>query len=450
MMGTHANKKLLNTAVRKLLRAPISFFDITPLGRILHRLSKDIDVMDNNLTDALRMFWVVLSLVVGSFILIIAYFYYVSTRISNVTGHIPVLRDLQFIITLVPLCVALLSSAAYYRASARELKRHQAIRDAHVFAKFSKALSGAACIRAYGLQSRFAAHIRMAIDEMNGAYFLTFSNQRWLGLRLDGVGIGLVFATGILVVVERFHISPSISGLLLGYILAVIELLQYIVRQLAEVTSQYPSSLCFVSDKILQVENAMNGTERLHQYCTSIESEAPLELPNAPSPWPSAGCVRLDNVELRYRPGLPLALKGLSLDIMGGELMGVVGRTGAGKSSITTALFRLSELSGGCISIDGVDISKVRIVSSTEERECIVNSMCSRRHSLACTPFARPSPSFHKTPFFSPAPFAQTSTLLRNTATTICKSHCNRRTSSVAATRILARGRGRKRVDESR
>ncbi|KAL6722375.1 ATP-binding cassette transporter yor1 [Lecanora helva] len=322
MMGTHASKTLLNNAIQKVLRAPMSFFDTTPLGRILHRLSKDTDVMDNNLTDAIRMFTVVLSLVVASFILIIVYFYY-------------------FVVALVPLCILLLSSAAYYRASARALKRHQAIRDAHVFAKFSEALSGSACIRAYGLQARFTAQIQNAIDEMNGAYFLTFSNQRWLGIRLDGVGIGLVFATGILVVVDRFHISPSISGLVLSYILQIIELLQYIVRQQAE------------------VENAMNGTERLHQYSTSLESEAPLELASPPSSWPPNGSIDFENVELRYRPELPLVLKSLTLSIHGGEVMGIVGRTGAGKSSIATALFRLSEISGGRITIDGVDISKL-------------------------------------------------------------------------------------------
>lgn len=79
----------------------------------------------------------------------------------------------------------------------------------------------------------------MAVDEMNGAYFLTFSNQRWLGIRLDFVGIALVFATGVLVVVDRFHISASISGLVLSYILQIIELLQYIVRQQAEVRSAH-------------------------------------------------------------------------------------------------------------------------------------------------------------------------------------------------------------------
>ncbi len=136
---------------------------------------------------------------------------------------------------LVPLSIFLLLSASYYRTSARELKRHQAIRDAHVFAKFSEALSGCACIRAYGMQDRFVSQIQTAIDEMNGAYFLTLSNQRWLGVRLDAIGIALVFATGVLVVVDRFHISPSISGLVFSYILQIIELLQYIVRQQAEV-----------------------------------------------------------------------------------------------------------------------------------------------------------------------------------------------------------------------
>lgn len=146
----------------------------------------------------------------------------------------------KFVVALVPLTIFLLYSASYYRTSARELKRHQALRDAHVFAKFSEAQSGCACIRAYGLQGRFSSQIETAIDEMNGAYFLTFSNQRWLGIRLDAVGIGLVFATGILVVVDRFHISPSISGLVLSYILQIIELLQYIVRQQAEVRSYAP------------------------------------------------------------------------------------------------------------------------------------------------------------------------------------------------------------------
>lgn len=113
------------------------------------------------------------------------------------------------------------------------------------------------------------------------------------------------------------------------------------------------------SDEIIQVENAMNGTARLHQYCDSLESEAPLQLPNAPSPWPLKGSVNFENVQLRYRAGLPLALKNLNLSINGGEVMGIVGRTGAGKSSITSALFRLSELSGGRIMIDDVDIAKV-------------------------------------------------------------------------------------------
>lgn len=178
---------------------------------------------------------------------------------------------------------------------------------------------------------------------MNGAYFLTFSNQRWLSIRLDAVGILMVLVTGILVVTSRFNVSPSISGLVLSYILSIFQMLQFTIRQLAE------------------VENNMNATERVHYYGTQLEEEAPLHLPNSninPS-WPEKGRIEFDNVEMRYRAGLPLVLKGLTMDIAGGERVGIVGRTGAGKSSIMSALFRLTELSGGCIKIDGIDIAGV-------------------------------------------------------------------------------------------
>jgi ATP-binding cassette subfamily C (CFTR/MRP) protein 1 len=176
---------------------------------------------------------------------------------------------------------------------------------------------------------------------MDGAYFLTFSNQRWLSLRLDAVGTTLVLVTGVLVVTSRFNVSPSISGLVLSYILATVQMFQFTVRQLAE------------------MENDMNSTERLHYYGTEIEEEAPLHLAKVEESWPQTGSISFANVEMRYRAGLPLALRGLNMEVRGGERIGIVGRTGAGKSSIMSALFRLTELSGGSIKIDGVDIATV-------------------------------------------------------------------------------------------
>jgi ABC-type multidrug transport system fused ATPase/permease subunit len=322
ILGTTASKKMLSEAITRALRAPMSFFDTTPLGRITNRFSRDVDVMDNNLTDAMRMYFMTIAMICSVFGLIIAYFHY-------------------FAIALGPLFLIFLFAASYYRASAREMKRFESVLRSHVFAKFSEGLSGTACIRAYGLQNKFIQDIRASIDEMNSAYFLTFANQRWLSTRLDLIGNTLVFVTGLLVVTSRFNVSPSISGLVLSYILSIVQMIQFTVRQLAE------------------FENGMNATERLHYYGNFLEEEAPLHTVEVRQSWPESGEIVFNDVQMRYREGLPLVLSGLTMHVKGGERIGVVGRTGAGKSSIMATLFRLVELSGGSITIDGLDISTI-------------------------------------------------------------------------------------------
>ncbi|KAG0126624.1 P-loop containing nucleoside triphosphate hydrolase protein [Tuber indicum] len=223
----------------------------------------------------------------------------------------------------------------------KDVKRHESVLRSVVFAKFGEALLGTACIRAYGLQDRFIDEIQKAIDGMDSAYFITFANQRWLSLRLDIIGNLLVFTIAILVVTSRFNVNPSISGVVLSYILQIVMVLQWMIRQLAE------------------VENAMNATERICFYGNSLPSEAELHKGAIRPSWPEHGEITMRNVEMRYRDGLPLVLKGFSIHINGGERIGIVGRTGAGKSSIMSGLFRLVELSAGSIEIDGVDISKI-------------------------------------------------------------------------------------------
>jgi ATP-binding cassette, subfamily C (CFTR/MRP), member 1 len=322
IFGTKASKTMLQRAVYRVLRAPMSFFDTTPIGRITNRFSRDVDVMDNNLTDAMRMYFFTMAMISSVFALIIAFFHY-------------------FAIALGPLFCFFLLAASYYRASAREVKRFESVLRSNVFAKFGEGLSGVASIRAYGLKDRFIAELKAAIDEMNAAYYLTFSNQRWLSTRLDLIGNLLVFTTCILVVTSRFNVSPSIGGLVLSYILAIVQMIQFTVRQLAE------------------VENGMNAVERLQYYGTQLEEEAPLHTVDVRPSWPEKGEIIFDKVEMRYRANLPLVLHGLSMHVEGGERIGIVGRTGAGKSSIMSTLFRLVELSGGHITIDGVDISTI-------------------------------------------------------------------------------------------
>ncbi|CAN8095998.1 unnamed protein product [Discula destructiva] len=322
IVGTSASKYMLKQAITRALRAPMSFFDTTPLGRITNRFSRDVDVMDNTLSDAMRMYFFSVTSILSVFALIIAYFHY-------------------FAIALVPLFVLFLFATSFYRASAREVKRFESVLRSNVFARFGEGLSGVATIRAYGLKDRFIDELRIAIDDMNAAYYLTFSNQRWLSVRLDVVGNLLVFTTGILVITSRFNVPPSIGGLVLSYILATVQMIQFTVRQLAE------------------VENGMNSVERLRYYGTQLEEEAPLHTIDVRPSWPEHGEIVFDSVEMRYRDGLPLVLKGLDMHVRGGERIGIVGRTGAGKSSIMSTLFRLVEISAGHITIDGVDISTI-------------------------------------------------------------------------------------------
>ncbi|ODA84061.1 hypothetical protein RJ55_02579 [Drechmeria coniospora] len=322
ILGTTSSKVMLRRAVTRVLRAPMSFFDTTPLGRITNRFSRDVDVMDNNLTDAIRMYFFTLAMVTAVFALIISFFYY-------------------FAIALVPLYVLFIFAASYYRASAREVKRFESVLRSHVFAKFSEGLSGVASIRAYGLKSQFVDELRGSIDEMNSAYYLTFSNQRWLSIRLDMIGAALVFTVGVLVVTSRFAVNPSIGGLVLSYILSIVQLLQFSIRQLAE------------------VENGMNAVERIHYYGTELEEEAPLRTVTLRESWPEKGEIVFEDVQMRYRENLPLVLRGFTVRVRGGERLGIVGRTGAGKSSIMSTLFRLVEISGGSIAIDGLDIATV-------------------------------------------------------------------------------------------
>ncbi|POS84754.1 hypothetical protein EPUL_003663 [Erysiphe pulchra] len=322
LIGTISSKRIMNRAITRVLRAPMSFFDTTPLGRITNRFSRDVDIMDNELSEAIRVFCMTLVMILTVFCLIIAYFPF-------------------FILALVPLSIFFIYSSGYYRKSGRQLKRIESILRSHVFAKFSEGLSGTACIRAYGVQELFISKIQATLDNMNGAYFLTFANQRWSSIRIDIIAILLVFVTGILAITSRFDVRPSIVGLVLSYILSIVQMMQYLIRQLAE------------------VESGMNAMERLHYYGLSLEEEAPLHTIEIQKNWPESGEIMFKNVFMRYRTNLPFVLNGLSLHVKSGERLAVVGRTGAGKSSIMMTLFRLVELSAGSIIIDNIDISTI-------------------------------------------------------------------------------------------
>ena len=320
-----ASRTLHDNALRRVIYAPMAWFDTTPLGRIINRFGKDIDVLDNQLSNLLRQCVSTVMSMLGAAAMIIALTYY-------------------FAIAIVVIAVIAWVVASFYRSSAREFKRIDALLRSTMYSHFAESLGGLTTIRAYRKSDHFLNDNYRRVDLQNRAYFLTIVNQRWLGLRLDLLGSLSVLVVGLLV---SNHVgsdaSPGAGGTALSMIITIAQTLGFLTRQLTE------------------LENEMNSAERLVYYADTLKQEAAQRIPEAApaAPWPNEGSVEFDDVWLQYRPTLPNVLKGVSLHVRGGEKVGIVGRTGAGKSSILTVLLRLSEATRGVVRIDGVDVAKI-------------------------------------------------------------------------------------------
>ncbi|CAG8439704.1 11549_t:CDS:10 [Acaulospora morrowiae] len=324
LSGLVAAKDLHAKVVKRVLRAPIKLFDTTPLGRIINRFSRDVDTCDNLLPESYRMFFTTAALVFGTFFLIIVIYQW-------------------FFIPFVPLITLYYFSSIYFRATNRELRRIDSILRSSLYAHFSETLTGLSTIRAYREQKRFTEINEHFMDLENRAYYLTIAIQRWLGIRLETIANVLMYCAGLLSVIERFQVLPTITGLILSYATQVNVNFNYCIRQTAE------------------VEANMNAVERLIYYANSLEMEAePIIEQNRPPPeWPFKGDIEIIDLVIKYGPEMPPVLKGVSIHIKASEKIGIVGRTGCGKSTLATSFFRLVEPTSGQIMIDDIDITTI-------------------------------------------------------------------------------------------
>ena len=317
-----AGYKLHNKSLKRILHTPMLFLDTTPLGRVMNRFSRDTEVLDNEIGNQLRIVSYSLSSIIGVLILCIVYLPW-------------------FAIAIPFLVFVFVAFASYYQASAREVKRLESTQRSFVYSTFGEILSGMETIKIYLMQLRFLNRVNYVVDKMNEAYFITITNQRWLGVHLTLVSSFFALIIALLCVTRVFNVSAASVGLLLSYVLQITQQMIQMMRSLT------------------QVENQMNSVERLNQYAMYLEQEAPYKLGPLPENWPSKGQIQFNNVSVAYRKGLPLVLKNLNFSIKAGEKIGICGRTGAGKSSIMNTLFRINELSSGSIVIDDIDISKI-------------------------------------------------------------------------------------------
>lgn len=324
-----ASLRLHDDLTVSILRAPVSFYDVTPTGRILNRFAADMDKIDLELSNSLSQGINTMFSVFGA----------VGAIIAATKG--------AFLIPFIPLSYFYYYVQKWFRRSSTELQRITSVNNSPIFSDFSQTLSGTSTIRAYGSQNRFFEHCMTSFDSYNASYMLTQLTNAWLGLRLDVLGSIIGFFTGGLsVATAPYNFIPAgWLGLALSYSIEVTSFLKHGVKMIAT------------------IEAEMNSVERVLFYTNNVTPEAPDNIPEKdpePNTWPHKGDIQIQNASMRYRDG-PLVLKNISVSIKGGEKIGVVGRTGSGKSSLMIALFRISELEsdGGKITIDGIDISDV-------------------------------------------------------------------------------------------
>ncbi|KAF4364472.1 hypothetical protein F8388_007049 [Cannabis sativa] len=305
-----------------ILHAPMSFFDTTPSGRILSRASTD----QTNI-DILLPF--ILGIAVSMYVTLLSIFI-ITCQYAWPT-----------VFLIIPLVWLNIWYRGYYLASSRELTRLDSITKAPVIHHFSESISGFMTIRSFRKQGSFCNENLRRVNANLRMDFHNNGSNEWLGFRLELLGsIILCLSTLFMVLLPSSIIKPENVGLSLSYGLSLNGVMFWAI---------YMS--CFV-------ENKMVSVERVKQF-TNIPSEAEWRLKDLlpPPNWPAHGNVHLKDLQVRYRPNTPLVLKGITLSINGGEKVGVVGRTGSGKSTLIQVFFRLVEPSGGRIIIDDIDIT---------------------------------------------------------------------------------------------
>ncbi|CAD7702664.1 unnamed protein product [Ostreobium quekettii] len=322
----HASTRLHNAMAARVLRAPLSFFHTNPVGRVLNRFSKDQDLVDEELPITVSDIVAITMEAIGSLVLVAA----AVPPVAVVEGLV---------------LIGFWRLRKHYIMTAREAQREVAVTSSPIFAAFSETLKGLSTIRAYGLKNQFEATF-MGLNDHNGSWWYTkMAANRWLGVRLDMSSTLVLAAAVSFTLATREKVDPGLLGLALTYVLQLTGILQYLVSQTAT------------------LETEMTSVERMLHY-TTLDQEPPRVADGGgrpPTGWLSSGSIAYQGVTASYRPGLDPVLRDLTFKIPGGSSVGIVGRTGSGKSSLMLTLYRLIDINGGQILFDGVDTSKLGI-----------------------------------------------------------------------------------------
>nr|XP_002716699.2 multidrug resistance-associated protein 1 isoform X1 [Oryctolagus cuniculus] len=317
-----ASRTVYTQLLNDVLHLPLQFFETNPIGQIISRFTKDMFVVDMRFHYYLRT-WLNCTLdVIGTVLVIV--------------GALPL-----FILAVIPLIIFYFTIQRYYVASSRQIRRLAGASRSPIISHFGETLSGVSTIRAFGHEQRFIQQNKEVVNENLVCFYNNVIANRWLSVRLEFLGNLMVFFAALLAMLAGNSIDSAIVGLSISYALNITHSLNFWVR------------------KACEIETNAVSIERICEY-ENIEKEAPWIMPRRPpSQWPSKGIVEFVNYQARYRDDLGLVLQDITFQTHGEEKIGIVGRTGAGKSTLSNCLFRIVEGSGGKIIIDGIDISTI-------------------------------------------------------------------------------------------
>lgn len=330
LCSIRASKLLHSEMAQGVLRSPLSFFETTPLGRIINRFGQDMSKIDSALP---RIF----AALFGSFIKTAFTMIIICTAMP------------MFIVVIVILSFAYKYFQQYYVVIIRDLKRLSSITRSPIYAHIQESLNGAETVRAYGQFKRFSFMSDANIDLNQVTHYCVNSLNRWLSTRLQFIGSLIVLSTSCLSLTSLWTPSPltaGVVGLIMSYALRVTSSLSFIVRRSVEVESD---AVC---------------CERIFEYCELPPESDESETNKFVEPklgWPENGVLTFNNYSTRYRANLEPILKNITLSIASKEKIGIVGRTGAGKSSLVLSIFRIIEPINGDIEIDGIDTTKLKL-----------------------------------------------------------------------------------------
>lgn len=316
-----ASKWMHSQLLDGVMHSPMTFFDTTPMGRILNRFAKDIDVVDSTIPNSFRS-WMTCVMQVMSTILLLCYSFPAFLAILSVLGCIYFFIQKVFIVTT------------------RQLKRLESITRSPIYSNFSETLSGMSSIKAYNCVDRFVDYSDNLVDLNNCCAYPNVIANRWLSIRLELFGNIITSCAAVFSVLSKGSLGAGLAGLTISYSISITQTLSWMVRMTSD------------------LETHIVSVERIIEYTKNKREDEWIKEKRPDRDWPQSGTIEISNYSTKYRDNTELVLKDISLELRAGEKVGIVGRTGSGKSSLSLSLFRILEAISGKITIDGENIAE--------------------------------------------------------------------------------------------